>query len=184
MRKVFYHLPVFALMLLMIVACSGPKSEARDLVDRFPVEILSEPDDTGETFVWWELSEDRTELSIETQTNYGQSTIVYEGDADQVEDMLAYITIFVHANESAADVALQDTLLDWQIQGARFESERFGRDRFDFALLNGGLLAYYQSGTTLFEVRLIPEEPDFSFDNDAAYLSLFNAILLVVDSAS
>lgn len=180
------RLSKFALLLVvlsgLVVACGGPTEEARQWADRFPSEITTQADDEAEPSVWWEKTDDRTQFPIETQSRYGYATVSYEGEADAVEDMVAYVTVFVHANASAADVALEDKLLNWQLQGARFETERFGRDTFDFAALNGGLIAYHQNDATVFEVRIIPEEVGVDVAEDA-YIALFEAILLVIDNA-
>ena len=165
------------------VGCGGPKADARKWADRFPAEIMAEAeDDDAEPVVWWEMTDDRTDLSIETQANYGYSTVIYEGTADAIEDVLAYITVVVYANESAANVAQEATMLDWSLQGIRFEAERFGRDRFDFALMDGGLLGYYQMDATVFEVRIIPEDMPFELPEDA-YKTIFQTILDTISAA-
>lgn len=155
---------VFTIMALLVVACGGPKDEAKKLVNRFPAAIN---DLNREDAQWWqspipiwELTDDRTVLSIETQSNYGYATISYEGNDERfdLEDITAYITVWVHANESAADVALESMLLDWQLQGLRFDSIRFGASTFDAAALEGGNLYLHQNEDIVIEIRIIPEE--------------------------
>lgn len=184
MMKRVYRLPViFALLTLLIVACGGPTEDARQWADRFPAEIQTPAEEDGaEPIIWWEKSEDRTQYAIETQARSGYATISYEGDDDRVEDVVAYITIHTYGNESSAEVALEDAMLNWQLQGARFDTERFGADAFDVATLNGGLLAYYQEDETLFEIRILPEETGAAVDEDAAR-ALYETILTVIENA-
>ena len=179
---------VLILLALIVSACGGgPKADAKKLTDRFPVEvftIVEEPEDENtpaeEPIRLWELSDDQTQLSIETQTNYGYSTIVYEGDND-LEDVKAYITVWVHANESAADVALEATLLDWQLQGVRFDSVRFGRDSFDAGVIAGGQLYIYQAESKIIELRIIPEALGTEIP-ELASERLLETILLVLEN--
>lgn len=182
MRRL-YVTGILGVLWLFVVACGGPTQEARQWADRFPTEIQSPAEEaSADPIVWWEKTDDRTQYAIETQSRFGYATVSYEGKADVVEDMVAYITVRSYGNESSADVALEDALLDWQLRGARFESERFGRDVFDFAVLSGGLLAYYQNEDTLFHVRIVPAETGVEVVEDA-YVALFETILLVLENA-
>lgn len=145
-RRVYGY--VFFLMgtMLFLAACGSPKSKAQDWADRFPT-----------TIGLWEQTK-RTELSYETQTNYGYITLEYQGQADRnssttIEGYKAYITIMVYANESAADVGLQEEILDWEVQGVRFESEQ----GMDVAILPTGYVAYLQEDATVVGVRIFPE---------------------------
>jgi hypothetical protein len=183
MRKGYLSL-VFGVVMVFLVACGGPTEESRQWADRFPAEITMpvEAEAGAEPVVWWEKTDDRTQFAIETQSRYGYATVSYEGDADPVEDTVAYITINTYANESSADVALEDAMLNWQLQGARFETERFGRDTFDFAVLNGGVLAYFQNDDTVFHVRIVPDDVEMTVPEDG-YMALFETILLVLENA-
>ncbi len=154
------RLVIFLLLLvaLLLSGCgAGPKEQAKKWAERFPEEIES-------TNMDWDLENRRTELTAESQASYGYITLTYEGD----DDINAFVTIVVYANENAADVALDDEMLDYRLQGARFEEHRIrleqykGNDRnhdFNLAAFSGSLLAIYQVEETLFTVRFIAEDP-------------------------
>lgn len=163
--------------LVVLVGCEGgPKADANRTADRFPLEIL-DPNADEPTVVWEQ--DDRTELSIEVQSNYGYVTLEYAGD-DATDDMTAYITILVYANDSAAEVAFQRQTLDWQVQGVRFDTVRAGRNRYDVATFPGGQLALMQNESTIFEVRIIADDLDAEIP-DVALESIFEMIFLILE---
>ncbi|MCB9436608.1 MAG: hypothetical protein H6673_06365 [Anaerolineales bacterium] len=148
---------ILVLMTLVLAACgTSPKNRARQWAERFPEEVGS-----------WELdTRNRTELSLENQSNYGYLTLIYEGQ-DDLRGTNAYLTIVSYATESAATVALEDEMLDWQVQGVRFETERLGRDRFDIAVMTGGQLIIYHADETVLKLRIVPEEAGSEISSEA-----------------
>lgn len=145
MRKIIISL----VLVFLLTSCgASSKSRAKQWADRFPSVINS-------ASMEWELDDDRTELTAENQSNYGYITLTYEGD----DDINAYVTIIVYANENAADVALEDRLLDYQVQGARFERERVQGTPFDVTSYVGGYLAVFQADETVVMLRIIAEDP-------------------------
>lgn len=178
MRKL---LPLLLLGLVGLAGCvGGPKADADKTADRFPEIITIAVPDEDEPVVIWEQEEDRTELSLEVQSNIGYVALEYVGD-NATEDMTAYITIVVYANESAAEVALQRDMLDWQVQGTRFDTVRDGRNRYDLATFSGGQLAYLQSADTVFEVRVIAEDADTEIP-EVAMETIFETIFQILEN--
>lgn len=142
---------ILLLLPMVIVACdSGPKAKARDWADRFPDEIAS-----------WEL-DDEIELTAENQAGFGHITRTYEG----ADDTIAYLSIDVYATSTAADVALAQLIRQWELNGARFESQRFGVDRLDFADTPGGRFTYTQVDETILTLTVIPEAPGTELNED------------------
>ncbi|GIW60603.1 MAG: hypothetical protein KatS3mg087_1669 [Patescibacteria group bacterium] len=167
-------------MIFALTGCmGGPKADADKIADRFPTEITIEEGD--EQTVIWELDDSRTELSLEVQSNYGYITLEYNGDGI-TEDMTAYVTIIVYANQSAANVALQRELLDWQVQGVRFDTVRVRRNRYDLANFAGGQLAYLQDEATVFEVRIIADDPTAEIPEEAI-TSIFETIFQILEAS-
>jgi hypothetical protein len=156
--KLYLLLPVLVLASSLLSACtSGPKEQAREWADRFPDEI-------GQ----WELDDDRTELSVENQSNYGYVTIAYSGDND-INDFTAYITINVFATESAARVSLEQQVLDWQVMGVEFDRLRirgYVSERVDSAVLPGGQIAFYQLDEVLVTLRVVADESGLEMPED------------------
>ncbi len=177
-------MPKSVLMILLVgmavlVACGGgPKADAAKIAERFPSEIAIEED--SERMVVWELEDNRTELSLEVQSNYGYITLQYTGD-DATDDMTAYITIIVYANQSAATVELERSQLNWEVQGVRFDTVRAGRNRYIQANFSGGQLAYLQNGATVFEVRIIADDVEAEIQ-DVAMESIFEIIFQIITS--
>lgn len=179
MRKM---LVVMLIGLFGLVGCTGgPKADADKIADRFPAEISVEgEDEAAERIVVWEREDDRTELSLEVQSNYGYITLEYAGD-DATDDMTAYITIMVYANTSAATVELQRNMLDWEVQGVRFDTERAGRNAYDLATFPGGQLAYLQNEDTIFEVRVIADDVETEIP-EVAMESIFETIFEISEN--
>lgn len=153
MRRVLW---IAMIGVMLLTACgTSPKNRARQWAERFPQEVGS-----------WKLNtRSRTELSLENQSNYGYLTLIYEGQGS-LRGTNAYVTIVSYATKSAADVALEDLMLDWQLYGTRFETERIGRERFEVGTLLGGQLIIYQSNETLLKLRIIPEETGDEIPSD------------------
>lgn len=148
----------------VLTACGDdPKSVAREWADRFPSEI-------GD----WEKDDSRIELTSENQSNFGSVTVVYEGNGG-LRNLSAHVTVLIYATTSAAAVTLNDRLLDWQLRGARFDTERVNlrfegtpcNARFEIATLNGGSLVFYQIDETLVMLRIIPEELETEIPTEA-----------------
>ncbi|KAB2905900.1 MAG: hypothetical protein F9K27_03975 [Anaerolineae bacterium] len=132
-------------LLIMLAGCRpDPKSKANDWARRFPEEIGT-----------WEADNDRLELTPENASSFGHVTLTYEGD----DDIFAYLSVDVYATETAANVALGEKVRGWQLQGARFETDRRGGERVDIATFPGGTLAYMQSRDTVITLTIIPPDP-------------------------
>lgn len=164
-----------------LVGCvGGPKADAAKIADRFPAEITVEGEDEAERVVVWEQEDDRTELSLEVQSNYGYITLEYVGD-DATDDMTAYVTIVVYATQSAAKVELERDLLNWEVQGVRFDTVRAGTNRYDLATFPGGQLAYLQNEATVFEVRVIADDVETEVP-EVAIESIFDTIFEILEN--
>ncbi|MBZ0306519.1 MAG: hypothetical protein K8I82_10675 [Anaerolineae bacterium] len=166
MRRIGFFL-IF--LLVMLAACRpDPKSKASDWANRFPEEIGN-----------WEADDDRLELTPENASSFGHVTLTYEGE----DDALAFISVDVYATETAANVALNEKVRNWQLQGIRFETERPGGERVDIATFPGGTLAYMQSKDTVVTLTILPPDPAESEISEEEIEVLLETLVEVVKNA-
>lgn len=129
-------------LVVLLTACgASPKNKAKDWANLFPVEIGN-----------FEQQEDKLELTLENPSPNGHVTLIYEND----DEILAYLRIDVYATETAAEVEWSQRFTQWELNGVRFQDDRFDGVRVDFATLSGGFLAFAHAKDTIFSLQIIP----------------------------
>jgi hypothetical protein len=157
---------LLTVLLLLVAACRpSPQSRADEWAGYFPEEVSE-----------WEADrDDDLTLNPEDFAGMGHVTITYEGD----DDALAYVTIEAYATDTAADIALNDTLKDWQLMGIQFDRSSPPGPRYYTGATPGGTLILLQQNETVFTLAFINGEEPIP---EAEVEVLLELLLQIVDT--
>lgn len=157
-RASLYLFAVLMLAIVALAACGpSPRERAKDFAKLMPDEIDG----------WTQIERGRVELTANTVSNTGHTTLQFNWPTERDPEVIAYVVIEAHPSEDAADVAYAARVRDFQLMGLTTESSPQPQTDETHGTNGAAVYALLKADDVVVEIDAFPQDEGVVVDEDA-----------------